>query len=145
MSLLNEPDDDVRFWTIRALAQNKASAVRALALWRLNAGRVDGNTIALLKRNYEHIDHRLIERALVPRDDPIEMHDLCWGLIDVFAENKTADSARSMLFAYEHTPCSNCRERSLTRLLEFDKVPSEVLEECQFDANPDIRQLVAGA
>jgi len=82
---------------------------------------------------------------LVPSDDADAMHDLCWGLEEVFRENRTPDCAVSMLFAYEHTPCSQCRERFVAELMEFGKAPREVIEECRFDANPAIRELVGVA
>ncbi len=142
IDLSDHSDRDVRFGAFHALANNKNAAVRDLAVRRLKAGQGDGDTISLLKHNYEPGDHRLIETLLIPSDNADEMHDLCWGLEEVFHENRTADCVNSMLFAYDHTPCSNCRYRAL-RLLEVDKAPPEIVEECRFDANPDIREKVA--
>jgi hypothetical protein len=143
IELSRHADGEVRRRAMHALAENKAPAVRDLALRQLEAGYADGDTIALLKRNYEPNDHRLLESILASGDNTNVMHRLCWGLEDVFHENRTPDCAVAMRFAYEHTPCSNCRERFLARLLEFNKAPPQMLEECRFDANADIRELIA--
>jgi len=143
IGLTSHIDSEVRRRAMSALAENRAPAVRALALHRLAAGHADGDTIALLMHNYEPNDYHLLESTLVPSEDVNAMHSLCWGLENVFRENKTPDCVVPMRFAYAHTPCSNCRERFLARLLEFDKAPSEMLEECRFDAKTDIRELVA--
>ena len=143
--LTGHADEAVRARAMQALAANKLPAVRALALERLREGRVDGGTIALLKHNYELGDHRLIESVLAETGDRDAMHDLCWGLEQVFAENKTPGCANSLLFAYEATPCSLCREKYVAILLEFDKAPAPLREECAFDANLETRELIKGS
>ena len=145
IGLLDHADAGVRRRAAKALAETKAQAVRDLALHRLEDGKADGDTLGLLKRNYRDGDHRLIESRLVECDDPDKTHDLCWGLRDVFDQNNRSEGAGCMLFGYEQTPCSNCRQAFFAWLLDRGKAPAEVTEECRFDANPDIRDLAESA
>jgi len=50
-----------------------------------------------------------------------------------------------MTFVYEHTPCSPCRARAVELLLEPDIMPRELLAECRFDANEEIRGMARQA
>jgi hypothetical protein len=78
---------------------------------------------------------------LTATDDTDEMHGLAWALLDIFTENKSANCFNSMTFAYEHTPCSLCRARAVELLLEQGVMPEELLAECRFDANGEIRAM----
>lgn len=145
IELTTHEHGDVCEWATKALAGNRNPVVRAFALKRLESGLSDGGTIALFKCNYEPGDHHLLESAVAPAGDPADMHDLCWALLDVFSENAVPDGAGLMAFAYEHTPCSTCRERAVARLLTFGRAPPAMIEECRFDSNEDIRELAGGA
>lgn len=47
-----------------------------------------------------------------------------------------------LLWAYEASPCSICREHVVARLLEMDALPDDLRRECRWDARDDIRALV---
>lgn len=141
IGLLDHAHASVRHRAARALAENEAQAVRDLALNRLKDGKADGGTLGLLKRNYRAGDHRLIESSLAECEDPDEAHDICWGLRDVFDQAGRTEGTGCMLFGYEQTPCSNCRQVFFAWLTDRGEAPAEVTAECRFDANPDIRSL----
>ena len=141
--LSNHPDSEVRHRALQALAMIRSPKVRTMALQRLEAGRLDGDTVALLRHNYEPADHRRIEALLPLGADPDDMHWLCWELEHLFRNNETSRCAGSMRFAYEQTPCSNCRDRIVNLLNKVGKLPAKLLEECRYDANPEIREEVA--
>ena len=145
IGLLDHDDADVRRGAARALSENEAPALRDLALSRLEDGKADGDTLGLLKRNYRAGDHRLVEARLAECEDPDETHDICWGLRDVFDQADRSEGAGCVLFGYEQTPCSNCRQVFFAWLMDRGEAPAEVTAECRFDANPDIRELAESA
>ena len=47
-----------------------------------------------------------------------------------------------LLTLYERGPCSFLREFEVRRLLELNALPDHLREECAWDANDDVRDLV---
>ena len=47
-----------------------------------------------------------------------------------------------MCFAYEESPCSACRKRTVALLIDLEILPDTLLDECHFDSNEEIRELV---
>ncbi len=50
-----------------------------------------------------------------------------------------------LLTVYENSPCSECREFALTRLIKLKALPKHIREECAYDSNETIRESIAGA
>ena len=63
--------------------------------------------------------------------------------MDVYEANPVVEAQRAVLFAYEETPCSNCRHRAVALLQAIQCLPAGIREECRFDANDAIREAVA--
>ena len=142
IGLAAHKDKQVRFWAMRALSANTHPAVRNYALTKMQAGPVEDETISLLIQNYREGDHKFIEMALKVIEDRDKMHRVCWGIQDVFRANKTTDGTASLLFSYEANPCSLCRSKDVELLLELNRAPEWLIEECAFDANLGTRELL---
>ena len=142
IELTRHGDPDVREHAMSSLGENSHPAVRALALARLDEGHGDGETIGLLAKNYRPGDHHRIEQILKPVSDVWESHHITWKLRDVFTENKDKEGLKSMCFAYEESPCSACRKRTVALLIDLEILPDTLLDECHFDSNEEIRELV---
>ena len=138
------PESEVRCRALAALKMYSEDTVRALALDRLGNGEVADGVLALLTRNYRPGDHLLIEAALRPMENVGELHWLIMDVLDIFEKNRTPDCIEALVFAYEQTPCSNCRLLAVEIMLDQDVFPDRYLEECVFDANEDIRDIVGG-
>jgi len=50
-----------------------------------------------------------------------------------------------LLWVYEQTPCSFCRNGSVSDLLELGLLPPELSGECRDDCNFETRELVASS
>jgi len=48
-----------------------------------------------------------------------------------------------LLTLYERGPCAQCRLKVVTHLVNLGALPAQLAEECRFDANADVRALVA--
>lgn len=46
-----------------------------------------------------------------------------------------------MKWAYDKTPCTNCRHRLVIQLDVINESKGNILDECQFDANEEIANL----
>lgn len=145
VALAEHRNKAVRDNAMAALAMNAHEAVREFALARLRAGRGDSETLALLARNYRRGDHTLIHEALRRDGSQEEMHGVVWALCDIFIEHGAPDGSEVLLFSYEATPCSNCRERIVEHLLNLGLAPDDMRDECRYDANGEIRALVEAA
>lgn len=145
VGMFDYPDEKLRRAARNALAQNRHPAVRALALARISAGMPGDGGVRLLIRNYEPGDHLLIEKVLPAEGvDEMQLHHLCFDLVDMFRENGPAKSAGAMRFVYDRTPCSACRHRAVELLLAAGAATPALIEECRYDCDPDTRDLVAG-
>jgi len=145
LELADHPDREVRWFAVGVLDEYCDPAIRGLALSRLQNSRFEDGEIRLLEKNYEVGDHELIESltSLVPVGD--HLHSFTMGVLDIYEANETQDAIRLLLFVYEHTPCSLCRERSVKQLLKQDALPDWVRNECPYDASEDVRELVQDA
>lgn len=142
LPLLDHENERVRWYSIQVLANHRHDEVRRIAVKRLNQQGAQSGALPLLRNNYRSGDHRLIERQLRISDDSDEVHRLVSDLVDVFEANPSPDARLSMLFVYEHSPCSNCRGDAVKILIAWGSAPDWLLEECWFDADECIRDAV---
>lgn len=56
--------------------------------------------------------------------------------------NSAPEAAELLLLLYEIGPCAACRDDIVADLLELKALPAHIAEECRFDANKKIRDLV---
>lgn len=142
---LDHDDERVRWFAAQALAHHAHEEVRELAVMRLQRDGAQGANVNLFQSNYRSGDHRLIEDALRPLDDADKTHNLIGSLLDVFKANSTTEGRVPLLFAYEHSPCAICRMDAVQLLVGQGLVPAWLREECRFDANEEMRELVSGS
>ena len=109
---------------------------------RVIDGIRDDADVALEARPFWDRDHRIIERVLTPIEDDCGRHALLDGVLDVFGTDPVPESANSLRFAYEFTPCSNCRLRALKMLANLGALPDWLAEEALLDASEAIRAFV---
>jgi len=143
LALAEHEDEKVRHRALRALGNYGHPKVRDLALRRLSAGDRDGNTINLFRLTYQPGDHVLFEPLFADVEDPDEMHDRGYDLLEVYDQNRVPECSALVLRVYAATPCSFCRERAVKILVEQHLAPDWMIEECGNDAYEEIRRLVA--
>jgi hypothetical protein len=139
-------NEDLRKASIAALAQ--VSDLRVHNLARLKASNreilgVDNEVLDLFLHNYQDEDARLIMQALASLNLETEedCHSLGYSLIKLAEKQDAAELSDALKWAYENTPCTNCRHRIVILLDRFQQLNETLLYECRYDANEDIREL----
>lgn len=131
----------------RALEQIRHSAVREFALVNTSDRIRTPENFALLVTNYTPADAPLLEKLLRERiisEDWNDVHTAGLDILRAFRRNSKIPHPKHLLpLLYEYTPCSCCREETLQYLSKHRMLTSEILEECQYDSNDDIRRYAA--
>ena len=127
----------------RALAPIRHPAVREFALNNARSGIRTSENFALLTTNYLPQDGDLLESLLwelIAQRDWDAVHAAGMDIFRAFYEDSGIPHPKHLLpILYEYTPCSYCRESALEYLAKHRMLTKEILEECLFDSNEDIR------
>jgi hypothetical protein len=139
-------NEELRGASIAALAQ--VSDLRVHNLARLKAKNrellgADSEALDLFLHNYQNEDARLIMQALasVNLETEEDYHSLGYSLIKLAEKQDAVELSDALKWAYENTPCTNCRHRIVILLDRFQQLNETLLHECLYDANEDIKQL----
>lgn len=81
-------------------------------------------------------------QGMVPA--PEHAHSLCWSLLDIVEGNASKALLPLLKWAYETNPCSKCRLRTVELLHDLGGLPSDMAQECRFDAVEEIQNLAKG-
>lgn len=131
----------------RALENIRHPAVRAFALENAKNGIRTPENFALLATNYMPRDGKLMEellREMFSQKDWDNFHAAGMDIYRAFREGSGIPHPKHLLpILYEYNPCSFCRESALMYLSKHRMLTKEMLEECQFDSNEDIRKFAA--
>ena len=143
MPLLDSADSKVADVAAQVLSAFDDVILRSIALEKLASKQHPDRYIYLLRRTYQDGDHLAIEEALPnePTHDEF-VHALGFALTEIFDDNFTICCLESMLWIYEHDPCSLCRGRAVRILLDTGIAPDWLLEEACFDCQEQTREMV---
>ena len=130
---------------INVLAEMSDPRIHELAKKKITSDKLLGietGVLQLFINNYESDDAKLFERALFHlKPGKEDAHNLVWNLIRVAERQKDVGLSDSLKWAYDKTPCADCRLRLVTQLDAVNEFKGIILDECQFDANEDISTL----
>jgi hypothetical protein len=99
--------------------------------------------IDLLVGNFETGDLPTINAALINSDDSNSRHRITMAIKDLYQNQQPIGIDETLLLVYEHGPCGFCRYQAVKWLMEINALPDWIKQECRFDANSEIRELVA--
>jgi hypothetical protein len=142
LDFVGHPDRDVHWVTTFVLANHRHPEVRALAIDCVRAGRHNKRELLLFRNNYQPGDWTVIREGLRWPSDKNEVHWTLSDLLEVFEANEVEEALEPLTLIYEHSPCTNCRRRALKSLHRMGRAPDWLLEECCFDADDGIRDIV---
>ena len=129
----------------RALEPIRHPAVRAFALHNVRSGIRTSENFALLTTNYQPQDGELLESLLwemIAQKDWDAVHAAGMDIFRAFYKDSGIPHPKHLLpILYTYTPCSYCRESALEYLSKHRLLTKEILEECLFDSNEDIRNM----
>lgn len=143
----NSACEEVQNAAWRALENIRHPAVHTFTLNNAaNEIRTPEN-FALLATNYVPEDGKLMEellRELITKKDWDSFHTAGMDIYRAFREGSGIPHPKHLLpILYEYNPCSFCRETALVYISKHRMLTEEMLEECQFDSNDDIRKMAA--
>lgn len=143
LGLATDPDEDISRAALHALEPISDPDVRRFPLVLLDSatGLRLVWAIRLLQNNYQAGDHLLIENVLRDHPDDEEFHGLGFAARKVIEAHPTQDAASALLFVYECGPCSLCREHVVRLLHQLGRLPTEIIAECRWDSNFDLREM----
>ena len=131
----------------RALENIRHPAVRAFALNNIVNGVRTPENFALLATNYVPEDEEITEellQELITKKDWDSFHAAGMDIFRAFREGSGIPHPKNLLpILYEYNPCSFCRESALVYISKHRMLTEEMLKECQFDSNDDIRKMAA--
>lgn len=138
-------DDKIRSASIHALSHSNNAKVHLLARSKIQNSKLKGSDSGILElfvNNYSPSDARLIKNAL-NQIRPLRntAHSIAMDIIDLCEKNHDTGLAYALKWAYEHTPCSNCRFTIIKLLDSLGEFKGRILYECRFDGDKDIVQL----
>ena len=136
-----EGDTDLRRACHNAMTEITADCIRDYALRYLEQG-FDENCLIMLIKNCKSGDEErilsLLENIRVTEDDESGWHGIGSAIIESYKRVPVS----ILLWVYESTLCSWCRKNLIEDLIELGALTESVREECMWDANLDIRELV---
>jgi hypothetical protein len=140
-------DDELASAALRALGAISDERVRELgvAMLRDHPEWISRGAARLLAKNYRPGDHRYVEAALPAGGDADQVHDVVMDIKSIPVEHKSPEIKDLLLWAYEQSPCSFCRECVVRDLIDLDMMPQELLVECLWDCQDETRDLVRPA
>ena len=131
----------------RSLENIRHPAVRAFALNNAENGIRTPENFALLVTNYMPEDADLVVELLRERivaKDWDGVHAAGLDVYRAFNKDSGIPHLKHLLpLLCEYNPCSFCRESALAYMAKHRMLTKEILEECQFDSNYDIRRMAA--
>ena len=137
--------EELRNTAWRALENIRHPAVRAFAINHAKSGVCTPENFALLVTNYVPKDADLLEEVLRERIAAKEwddVHAAGMGIYRAFYKDSGIPHPKHLLpLLYEYNPCSDCRESAIAYMSKHRMLTMELLEECLYDSNDDIRRM----
>lgn len=113
--------------------------VRELGIEML-AKRASLSGLSLLELNALSEDVEIVMKAVQTIHDEDGLHGAGMSLLRI---GERLPAAEPLLWVYEKSPCSFCRETAVRQLVATRLAPREVLEECLFDSVDETREMAA--
>lgn len=141
LGLLEHGNEQIRSRAYAAVAKNAHPAIRTFALDHLLSHDAELNFINLFIKNYQLGDEDLLLTHLRLPEDQDDRHWLLLDVTKILEHNPAARCDALALWAYRWTPCGSCRHGAAKLLIDRNVAPEWLLEECQYDSDPDTRRL----
>jgi hypothetical protein len=144
IALADSEDWDMAQAALLVLENMRHPAVRAYALRAIRDPRKASSAVDMLALNFEQGDHTLIEwLAEQPEADEDEEHWRGLGITKFVKQHEGPENARILTLTYDKGACSPCREWLVGDLIDMDALTDVIREECRWDANLDLRAMMA--
>lgn len=129
---------------LKALQDVREVCVRELAVEFLKSEKHISYALQMLITNYHEEDKDLLmnhlEKMEICYDNRSEWHEVVTALCTGAEEGKLPDEV--LTFIYEKSLCSFCRESALREMKKRNILTEEMIEECKYDSDYDIRNMM---
>ncbi len=133
-------NEKLRDKALIALTHLKGDCVHDFALELLNKQFADSTALVILLHNYRDEDKAFLldclEKLPIDQDDTSGWHDVVSKILD--SDSGAPDEA--ILFVYEKSRCSFCREYAFDEMMKRNLLTKEILSECLWDCKSYIRE-----
>lgn len=141
-------DEDLSNAAFEALEKTHHNTVREFALELAHDDSRKAEAISLLSANYRKSDRKLltdlVKSLIIDYNDESGWHGAFMSVQDIFKQSGARDLPKDLLlYIYENTLCSSCREYVLLEMGRRRMVTEELLNECLYDSNYNIRNYAA--
>lgn len=137
--------ENLRDTALEVLTNCKSEAVRNYALRLLESERHLSYAVQMLIENYRPCDRERLLSVLrnirVDYKDTSDWHSIGSKILDAYSK-KIRLPKEFLLWIYENTLCSYCRESAVRKLSRHKWLTPELIEECRYDSNGDIRRYI---
>lgn len=101
--------------------------------------------VGMLANNYQKEDYELVTTLVkhipVTYYGELDWHSIYYSVRDIFKNKEIKNPPKELLFyMYEHSLCSCCREFILLEMSRRKMLTEDILNECLYDSNEDIRE-----
>jgi hypothetical protein len=131
-------NEQLRISAVEVLGQISDERVYQLGRSKLSNYQLtgsDSSTIDLFTNNYYSGDADLILAGLndieIDRED---LHAIGCSIINMSKKQDNPELVSLLNWIYDRTPCSHCRESTVTQIEKYQQLSSELFTEYQFDA-----------
>jgi hypothetical protein len=97
--------------------------------------------VKLLARNYQAGDFAKIDALLERTMTDFEVHSLGYAIHQIIEVELRPETENTLLWLYEHGPCSMCRTKVVKSLIALNRLPHWMRDEIRHDADSDTRKL----
>lgn len=134
---------NLRETALDALTYVKADCVHDFAVRLLEKG-FSLEAVLMLINNYRDSDKKILfdilDNIKVGRDNKSGWHNIILSITD--KKNIEEMPKEAVMFVYERSMCSCCRESAVDELIRRNLFTEEIRSECMWDCNSDIRKNV---
>ena len=138
--------EDLRDAALTVLSDSQGGAVHDFAIELLEAGQHLEEAVSMLIMNYRKRDKALLlscfDKFEIDYEDESGWHGVVDTILDAFRK-KVKLPKETLLFIYEKSLCSCCREYAVWDLAKHRWLSDEIRAECAHDSNLDIREYVS--
>lgn len=137
-------NENLRAAALDVLTYAEGKAVRDFGKTLLEQGKNTAEGLSMLINNYEKQDKDLLMSSLnnivVDKNSNSGWHGVVMTILDAAEKKGSKLPAEALMYVYENSLCSCCRENVLKIMGGCRMLTNEILEECLFDCNTDIRE-----
>ena len=135
----------LRELSLSILTNCQSDVVRDYALSLMAKENLKEHALKMLLCNYTPEDKQFLLDALgelkVTYDNQSDWHHIGFKILDLFGKERDLPK-EFLLYIYNTTLCSCCRYSAVLALDKRQWLTEDIIEECRFDSNNDIRDYV---